>query len=66
MDINSKIKYGFGECNVLILSFKGLRNEMLILINYLMSDPQALHYFFERSAFPTHSKQHTFLGKVVE
>jgi len=47
------------------LEDKGLRNEMLILINYLMSDPQALHYFYERSNFPSHSKQHTFLEILI-
>jgi hypothetical protein len=44
------------------LEDKGLRNEILILINYLMSDPQALVYFHERG---TLGKSHTFLDILI-
>lgn len=44
------------------LEDKGLRNEILILINYLMSDTQSLVYFYEKPTFPGQSKNHTFLG----
>jgi len=47
------------------LEDKGLRNEMLILINYLMSDAKALHYFYEKPAIPLHGKQHTFLERLI-
>ena len=47
------------------LEDKGLRNEMLILINYLMSDPKALHYFYEKPGISVHSKQHTFLERLI-
>ncbi len=38
---------------------------MLILINYLLSDTQALSYFYEKPKIPTHSRQHTFLDILI-
>jgi hypothetical protein len=47
------------------LEDKGLRNEILILINYLMSDATALPYFYEKPSFPSHGKNHTFLEVML-
>jgi len=35
------------------LEDKCLRNELLILINYLMNDEKALHFFNEKTSLPT-------------
>lgn len=47
------------------LEDKGLRNEILILINYLMSDPQALVFFYEKPTFPGTGKMHSFLDVLI-
>lgn len=38
---------------------------MLILINYLIRDPQALVYFYEKPNFPTQTKMHSFLEILI-
>lgn len=47
------------------LEDKGLRNEILILINYLMSDKDALHFFYEKPSFPGAGKMHSFLELLL-
>lgn len=44
------------------LEDKCLRNELLILINYLMNDEKALYYFYEKQNVPSVQSPATFLG----
>ncbi len=43
------------------LEDKCLRNELLILINYLMSDEKALYFFYEKQNLPDIENKATFL-----
>lgn len=44
------------------LEDKCLRNELLILINYLMNDEKALIYFYEKQSVPNVQSPAAFLG----
>lgn len=47
------------------LEDKCLRNELLILINYLMSDDKALYYFNEKSNLPNVQSPATFIDILL-
>lgn len=47
------------------LEDKCLRNELLILINYLLSDEKALQYFDDSSALPNVSSPTTFIDTLL-
>jgi len=47
------------------LEDKCLRNELLILINYLMSDEKALYFFYEKQSLSDEENQATFLDILL-
>lgn len=47
------------------LEDKCLRNELLILINYLMSDEKALYFFYEKQSLSDDENQATFLDILL-
>ena len=49
-----------------IYFIKCLRNELLILINYLMNDEKALFYFYEKQNVPSVQSPAAFLGYFHE
>ena len=47
------------------LEDKCLRNELLILINYLLSDEKALQYFDQRTPMPNLASPTTFIDTLL-
>ena len=47
------------------LEDKCLRNELLILINYLLADEKALYYFSEKTSLPTIENPDTFIDVLL-
>ncbi|EAR84467.2 hypothetical protein TTHERM_00691650 (macronuclear) [Tetrahymena thermophila SB210] len=66
-DIITQLKRVFEDLmrNGYKLEDKCLRNELLILINYLLSDEKALQYFDERSTMPNVSSPTTFIDTLL-
>ena len=47
------------------LEDKCLRNELLILINYLISTNESIIYFYESSHMPNVDNTGSFIGKIL-
>lgn len=66
-DIISSLKKLFE--NIMKLGYKledkCLRNEILILLNYMMRDEKALQYFVEKSSIPSVQSPTTFLEVLL-
>lgn len=66
-DIITQLKRVFEDLmrNGYKLEDKCLRNELLILINYLLSDEKALQYFDDRTTIPSVDSPTTFIDTLL-